>query len=292
VLYVTIGLVAGLAVGLGLVIVMALVSDRLRRRDDIAYALGGPVGLSTGRIHLSRWRPGQRGLAAASGRDMQRIVAYLRGIAPAGSRGTALAIVPVDNARIAALSLVSLAVTGAREGKQVVIADLCSGAPAGRLLGAGHPGIHAVSADGMDLTIVIPHPDDIIPIGPLHRTSPQAHPALDAEALAGACASADLLLTLVDLDPALGAEHLATWATDAVAVVTAGRSSATRIHAVGEMTRLAGTNLVSAVLIGADPADESLGITAPPPPVPAGPISPKVPPALDRNGTRPSGAMS
>ena len=79
-----------------------------------------------------------------------------------------------------------------------------------------------------------------------------------------ACASADLLLTLATLDPAFGGEHLVTWATDAVAMVTAGRSSAVRIHAVGEMTKLSGTRLISAVVLGADKDDESLG-TAPSP---------------------------
>ena len=63
------------------------------------------------------------------------------------------------------------------------------------------------------------------------------------------------------LDPSFGGEHLATWATSAVVVVTAGRSSWTRIHAVGEMIRLAGTSLISAVLVGADKTDESLGVT-------------------------------
>ena len=46
--------------------------------------------------------------------------------------------------------------------------------------------------------------------------------------------------------------------------MTAGRSSWTRIHAVGEMIRLAGMSLVSAVLVGADKTDESLGVTQPP----------------------------
>ena len=41
-----VGLLAGLAVGLTIVIIRALVSDRLRRRDDIAYALDAPVKLS------------------------------------------------------------------------------------------------------------------------------------------------------------------------------------------------------------------------------------------------------
>src|SRR6185437_16205716 len=43
VLYFGGGLFGGLAVGIGLVILQALVSRRLRRRDDVARALGGPV---------------------------------------------------------------------------------------------------------------------------------------------------------------------------------------------------------------------------------------------------------
>jgi hypothetical protein len=78
-------------------------------------------------------------------------------------------------------------------------------------------------------------------------------------ALVTACSSADLLLTLAALDPAFGGDHLGTWATNAVAVVTAGRSSAEMIHSVGEMIRLAAVRLDSVVLIGADKRDDSLG---------------------------------
>jgi hypothetical protein len=67
------------------------------------------------------------------------------------------------------------------------------------------------------------------------------------------------VLTLVTLDPSLGGEYLSSWAADAVVVVTAGQSSWTRIHAVGEMIRLAGTRLLFAILVGADKTDESLG---------------------------------
>jgi len=75
-----------------------------------------------------------------------------------------------------------------------------------------------------------------------------------------ACGSADLLLTLVTLDPSLGGEHLPTWADDTVVFVTAGRSSRTRIHAVGEMIRLAGIASLSGVLVGVDKRDDSLGV--------------------------------
>ena len=44
-------------------------------------------------------------------------------------------------------------------------------------------------------------------------------------------------------------------------MVTAGRSTATRIHTVGEMIRLSGARLASVVVMDVDEADESLGAT-------------------------------
>ena len=52
--YVLIGLIGGLAIGLGFLVVRELISDRLRRRDDIAAALGAPVRLSVGAVRKSR----------------------------------------------------------------------------------------------------------------------------------------------------------------------------------------------------------------------------------------------
>jgi hypothetical protein len=46
-------------------------------------------------------------------------------------------------------------------------------------------------------------------------------------------------------------------------MVTAGESTETRIQAVGEMIRLARIPLISAVLVGADKTDESLGVPDP-----------------------------
>ena len=259
-IYIATGMILGLALGLGIVVVRALVSDRLFRRDDVTRALGAPVKLSVGKVRLTRWLPGRRGLAAARGADVNRIVTHLGRAVPPSSRGSAaLAVVPVDDPQVAALCLVSLAVSCAQEGDQVVVADLCSGAPAARLLGAKDTGVRAVSVNGAHLVIVVPPRDDVVPVGPLPRTSRQTQPAPAGE-LVAACSSADLLLTLATLDPSLGGEHLPTWATDAVVVVTAGRSSWTKINAVGEMIRLAGTRLVSAVLLGADKTDESLGV--------------------------------
>lgn len=263
--YAVTGLLPGLALGLGLVMVLELESDRLRRREDVARALGAPVKLSVGSAQAGRWRPGRRGPAGLRHDDIRRIVAHLHDNVPAvGSGGAAaLTIVAVEDAQAAALPLVSLAVSCAQEGQQVIVADLSGGAHAAHLLGAEAPGLHAVSRDGAHLVLAVPNGNDVAPVGPVRHASSQAQSAPDGDALAGAYASADLLLTLASLDPLLGAEHLTTWATDAVVVVTAGRSSWRTLYAVGEMIRLAGTRLLSAVLVGADASDESLGAGRP-----------------------------
>jgi capsular polysaccharide biosynthesis protein len=255
------GLIIGLVLGTGGTVVRALVSDRLRRRDDVALALGAPVRLSVAAEPMRRRRPARRGLAAAQRRDIQRIVAFLRGVLPSGAPRGALAVVPVDGVRVAALSVVSLAVSLAHQNARVVVADLCTGAPAAKLVGLSDPGVRTTSVDGTEIEVVIPDPHEIAPVGPFTRATPPDQ-ATPAGQVATACASADVLLTLTTLDPSVTSDHLRSWAADAVVVVTAGRSSWTKINAVGEMIRLAGTRLLCAVLVRADKWDESLGVTA------------------------------
>jgi capsular polysaccharide biosynthesis protein len=261
-IYAVTGLLVGLAVGVGLVVVRTITSDRLRRRDDVSHALGSPVKLSVGPVALSRWRPGRHGLAALGTAAIQRITWYLRAAEPRTIRGAAaLAIIPVDDDDVAALSAVSLAVSRAKEGRRVVVADLASGAPVATLLHANTPGVRSIGVNGVQLALAVPDRDDLAPAGPVGQaTADAAHSGFTA-AVRNICDSADLLVTVATLDPSVGAEHIATWATSAVAVVTAGRSSWAKIHAAGEMMRLAGLPLASAVLVGADRTDESLGLT-------------------------------
>ncbi len=274
-LYVLGGLFGGLATGMAIVIIAALLSDRLRRRDDVAEALGAPVRLSVGRVRAPRLPQPPRS-AARRKLNRKRVIAYLLRAVPGSSRGPAtLAVVAVDDVQTVASAVASMARSRAEEGKQVVVADLSSGASLARLLGAKGAGVHTVSHDGVQLVVAVPERDDVALIGPVRGGG--RSPALwaqPAEAVAAASSSADLLLTMATLDPALGADHLATWATDAVAVVTAGCSSAAKVHGVGEMIRLAGIRLDSAVLIEADRNDESLGVLNPAPAFAGGPDGP------------------
>lgn len=270
-LYVAGGLFGGLALGAIIIIISALVSDRLRRRDDVAWTLGAPVRLSVGPLRRRRWLPGLPWRAAKRKRDMRRVVAHLQGTVPGSSRGPAsLAVVAVDDAQVAAKAVASLAESYASKGKQVVVADLSTGAHLAHLLGARDSGVHAVSRNGAQLIVTLPDGDNVAPVGPLPGGTSLAAPAQATEAVVNACGSADLLLTLATLDAAFGGDYLGTWATDAVVLVTAGQSSAERIHGVGEMIRLAGMRIDSAVLIGADKRDETLGVAPmPDEPVPA-----------------------
>jgi len=262
VIYAFTGMVLGLFTGIGLVVVQAILSNRLRRRDDVTSALGAPVRLSVGALGLSRWRPGRHGLGATENAGIRRIAAHLRAAVPHTVRGAdGLAVIAVDDPGAAALSVVSLAMSRAREGRTVVVADLASGAPVAALLGSKGPGVRPVSVHDTQLTLAVPDRDDLSPFGP-SGPAPADEPRSEfTAAVSEACASADLLLTLVTLDPSIGADHVASWASRAVAVITVGRSSWAKIHGVSEMVRLAGVSLVSAVLVGVDKNDESLGVT-------------------------------
>jgi capsular polysaccharide biosynthesis protein len=252
------GLLGGLIIGMVIVIIGAITSDKLRRRDDIAIAVGTPVRLSVGRLRGRRWIPGRRERSGQLGRDMERVVNHLRNAIPASSRGAAgIAVVATDDVVTVAQAVVRLAIASSQQRKRVVIADLCAGAPAARQLGVTAPGINTVRPDGVSIVVVVPEAKEVAPVGPLKNPPPGSPPV--REELAETCAHADLLLSLVTLDPSSGADFLGTWATDAVLVVTAARSTATRLHATSEMIRLAGTRLDSVVLLDADKGDESLG---------------------------------
>jgi capsular polysaccharide biosynthesis protein len=273
--YVLSGLIGGLAIGLGIVIVRELISDRLRRRDDIAAALGGPVRLSVGRLSKRRFLPGAPS-AAGRTRDLRRIAAQLRNsVARSSRRPATLAVVAVDNAHEIAPAVVILAELCAKEGRRLLVADLVPGAPVAKLLGTTSAWTQKGRSGGAPLVVIIPPEADLVPSGPLRPAVAGRLAAAPTKAVVSAAKQADLLVTIAELDPAVGGEHLSTWAEAAVAVFTAGRTRAARAYAVGEMLRLSGIHAISGIVVGSDETDESLG-TAPVPDavVAVGPGSP------------------
>jgi capsular polysaccharide biosynthesis protein len=261
-LYAIGGMFAGLAIGMGWVIAFALISTRPRRRCDIARALGAPVRLSVGRIRV-RKLTARRSPERAGGRGIQQIATHLRGAIRREQRAS-LAVVAVDDTLVPALAVISTALACVRDGTRVIIADQTPGGDAGRMLGCTGPGLYRQVAGQRNLTVAIPEDSVAPPTGPIRRSSAAASPISVDPELEHAYHSADVLLTLLRIDPGIGADHLRTWASDAVVILTAGRPSATKIRTTAELIRLSGTALVSGVIVGADKLDDSLGVLTDP----------------------------
>jgi capsular polysaccharide biosynthesis protein len=247
--YVVGGAFAGAVIGIGIIAVASVMSSRLRRRDDMAAALGAPVRLSV----AAAAEGGRFSRRTRSKRDMRRVVTYLRDRLLESQQETpALAVVAVDNQKFVAALVMRTVVACVDDGKRVMVADLAGGALA-RRLGAKGPGIHAVAKGGGHIVVVVPDPEDMAPAGPLGGGT--------SSELADAFAKADALVTLAALDPAVAADYLGTWAADTVAVVTAGLSTAEKVQSAGEIIRGdSGIRTVTGVLLGADRSDESLGL--------------------------------
>jgi hypothetical protein len=83
-------------------------------------------------------------------------------------------------------------------------------------------------------------------------------PAQGLDSLEGA--PFDDVLVLASVDPALGVDHVVAWATAGVTMVTAGKATHVGLNEIGLMLRQAGIDQRSAILVGADPDDDSVGL--------------------------------
>ncbi|MEU8222886.1 hypothetical protein [Kribbella sp. NPDC048915] len=260
------GLLAGLFLGFGFVVVRALVSDRLWRRQDIAHALGARVRLSTARPPRLRLLPRPTVLRKSQQRrpETQLMVQHLEHrIFWAERPVPSLTVVGIDDLHTCALAVASLAVALAQDGRHVLVADLTRSGQLAKMLGVKTPGTQEsrFSEQGRRIEVHRADPDggpaegSYLRVGDSSRPSGSGDVALDA-----AWEVADIVLSLAELSPELGADHLATWASHAAVVVTAGRSTATAIQATGEMLRLAGLEVTTAIVLRPDRTDESVGV--------------------------------
>jgi hypothetical protein len=234
------GLIAGLGLGLALVLVPFVMSDKLRRREEIASALGTPVELTVKRYRPTRLlrRSRLQKRMASLDPELQKVEARLRAhleLAP----GSALATVAIES-EPAALVVGALALSLVAEGKRVAVVDMTEDSALSSLLGTR----------ANDQLILIEAPPDPLLMDTTLRP-----------------ADIDALLVLATPTPALGADPIAEWATQAVALVNAGRANAARLTATAQLLRMAGVVLKAAILIGGDPDDDTLGQIAAPAPV-------------------------
>lgn len=238
------GLVGGLGLGLVIVIVGAAISERPRRRADVAAALGVRLEMSLGRYRSPRVlrKARMNGRLPMRWAEVEMVERRLRrhvGDDP----GTGLGVVAVGPCELAALSTVRLACSLASEGRRVLVADMAEKRPLAWLFGVrAEPGtVVPVNFRGVEFSLLV------APADPAAITGRHEHDG------------AAVVLVLCTLDPGFGAEHLTAWVDSTVLVVTAGKATATRMSATTQMLRQAGIEITSALLVGAGPQDESIG---------------------------------
>jgi hypothetical protein len=244
------GLIGGLIIGVALVAVRAAVSDRLRRRDEVASLLGAPVELSLMpmrhlKLHHKKW---VRRSALEQQGEVGVFAGYLRrrGVRHEGRKS--LLVVAVDDLTVPAAALAVLAKRLADEGDSVLVADLTNEGVLARIMEDLRVEDELLNRSGGSIQLFTPSSDDMNEI-----VEPPWVATTDGVRTA---------LTLTGMDLSRGAWHL-TWAKQAVVTVTAGRSSAQRVSSTAVLLRAAGITIRSGVLIGADAEDQSIGLLQP-----------------------------
>ncbi len=239
------GLVGGSVLTMGLIVVGSIVSDRPRRRAQIAASLGAPVELTVPAAARPRWSPRARHLRAARPDQASRLVISRLQEHVERSEGTSLAVVALDRkACVAAAQWLSyLAYMLAKRGRRVALVDMADGRPLAKLLGARRRDAARQSVrlkdESVDL-IVAP-----VDLGAMRRPSVAEISAVE--------------IVLATLDPATGAEHLSSVASAAVVILCAGAVTQTRIESIGHMLRDSSVPPRSAIVIGVGNEDESYG---------------------------------
>lgn len=229
------GLVAGLLVGLLAVMTPVVISDRARTRREVSSALGAPVRLSIER-HSSL--PTLRRSVTEPTRDTDLVVAHLSGRPESVWRTPrVIAVVSIDSDVRCADYVAALVTSIAQHGDRVLVTDLSEK----RLLAQQLQDVSGSAA------VLGPGAVEVVPAE-----------ATSAGSL-GKWAENDAIVVFAAIDIAVGAEELATWAKDAVVVVTAGRTDVTAIRSVAELLTVAGIRIVSAILLDADPLDDTVG---------------------------------
>lgn len=252
VLDVATGIAGGLVVGLGLVILRALVSDRVWRRQLIADALGAPVAVNLSSIGRrrgllpARLNRSHRARVELEVQGVARHVRRLLGGSPGGD--PALSIVALSDERTVAWLTAEVLRTLADADTRVLAADLSSG---GWLAG------ELEHATGID--VFVPDSAERPPEGLSVSGEGSPTEELPAELLA-AWDEADTIIVFTDVSLLQGLDHLSTWADEAVAVVSAGACTATRLRTTSELLTLAGVRLDSTVVLRGDRTDETAGI--------------------------------
>jgi len=247
------GLIGGAAIGCGAVLFFAIISDRLRRRSDVAGALEVPVPVSVGRIaplpkQVQRL-PLIRTLDGHRTAERLRLAHAIEMELPEPGRSGRLAVLGIDNVAEVRFAVAAAAADLVADGRSVVLMDLTSrgnldGEVVRSMVGSTpgptvlRPrGLPTLASDAAELRVV----------GDEHGTAPSLE-------------GSDVTLVLADLDPSVGADYLLKWTDRVIIAVTAGRSSAEMVRSASDLVRSAGLEMRVAVLLHTERTDDSSGI--------------------------------
>jgi len=253
------GLIGGAALALCVVILQAILSDRLWLRVEVSSALSTSVLISVRRIAplssllgMGRFLPAVRAMETRRRADRQRMALAVEHCLPAPGKRQSLAVVCLRNSDEMRYGVAAAAMSLREHGRTATIIDLTESgevtAAAARLAGG--------STDR--------HPEVFRPdVVPSLTRGPADLDASDWDEVALAKARNGVTLVLADLDPAVGVDYLATWTDNVLVAVTAGRSSVELVRTTGDLIRTAGLHLQGAVLLGVARDDVSSGRAAP-----------------------------
>lgn len=223
------GLVAGLGGGALFILIDAFVSDRARRRDEIADALGAPVDVDVPRRRMRWLLPKYRSRRRVRRPDKatQSCISSLRWCLDS-AQGRSLCVVAVGDVEPAAVAVAGLAAVLVNDGRRVSVENLATEYPLDQLI-----------------------PRELL------TTMAEDSPA---QATAGEGPRGDSRLVLATLKPGNGTVHISSLARDTVVVVTAGKAHLAELTAIRQVLRFAGMELRSILLVGSDRHDKSFGI--------------------------------
>ena len=283
------GMIAGLSLAVGWIILVAIGSGKVRRREDVAVSLAAPVVLSpppfTRRRRLGRRAPALLSpacnklvvhqllksvtprLQSAGGED--RDPATSPSLAAFAGRKSSLAVISIDSTDEAVVDAAGLVVELTSAGHQVLVVDLTAGATFAQRAKRGRQrrgrrreAAGASPAAKGSARVAFRDQRAVNQMGPWQWVDPLTGEVGEDEEQ-GLRQWADVVVVVATVDPRLGGDPIADWSRTAVAMVTAGRSTGARLHATAELLRAADVDIASVVLLGSDTTDDRRGHRAP-----------------------------
>lgn len=251
------GVIGGLALAVAAIVGQALLTDRPRRRSAIATDLTTPVLLSVGNV-AGRRRSAREARDQATTR-LTNLIGDRRGHASAAR----FALLSVSCEGVTSTVAAALARSLAGSGIEVTVIDLTQ---SGRLWRSLTDKPLTSEEWAQRLTREHPAADGIEVVRPASVPTIAQRPASLGDEWGGhdafgmtVATGEHVTLVVGEATPAVGADHVATWADTAVLVLKAGAATHDRLSSSASVVRTAGMVLLGAVLTGSHRSDESLG---------------------------------